>query len=140
MPTDTTTKQMALTRNVAFMERVTATMAYVAGSILSEDINTPHHQGRAQYAQRVVANPASTAGGAGPQIVMGINIVNTTTYNEDLKTSTCTATDVELQSQIQTLWNALGGLDTPIGELPPQTQMREPGMMREPPPPPLRPQ
>jgi len=39
--------------------------------------------------------------------------VATTTYDEATKTATCTIADLDLQSQIMTLWNSLAGLDTP---------------------------
>jgi hypothetical protein len=44
---------------------------------------------------------------------MGINISSTTTYDEATKTSVCTASDLEIQSQVMTDWNGLAGLDTP---------------------------
>ena len=59
-----------------------------------------------------MGNPRQAAELAGPQIVMGINIVSTTTYNEETKTATCTAADIDLQSQIVSLWNSLAGIDT----------------------------
>lgn len=116
MAVETSTKQMALTRDTGpggFMERVTAMLAMVANVVLGEPGTTPYHQGRAFYGQKVVQNPVQAAQQAGPQVVMGVNVVNTTTYDEETKTSTCTITDIDLQSQIQTLWNALAGIDTP---------------------------
>lgn len=116
MAVDQSTAQMALTRSTGpggFMERVTAVLAYVANSILRESAATAYHAGRALYAQRVLQNPEQAAVAGGPLIVMGVNIVNSTTYDEVTKESTCTATDLELQSQIQTDWNGLAGLDTP---------------------------
>jgi len=113
MPAPVTTKQMALTRNVVFMERVQATLAQVTTSVLSEPANTPYHMFRAQYAQRVVQNPANAASQGGPQIVMGVNVIATTTYDEVTKISECSIADIDLESQILTLWNALGGIDTP---------------------------
>lgn len=113
---DTSTQQMALTRDTApggFMERVQAMLAYVCSTILSEDGGTSYHPQRAMYAQRVVANPQQAAIQAGPQVVMGVNVIAATVYNEDLKTSTCTIADIDLQSQILTLWNSLAGIDTP---------------------------
>ena len=112
---DTTVKQMALTRDIGpggFMERVTATMAFVAGGILAESAATPFHQPRAYYAQRVIGNPRQGADQAGPQVVMGVNVINATTYDETEKTSVCTIADIDLESQIRSLWNALGGIDT----------------------------
>lgn len=109
-------QQMALTRDVGpggFMERVQAMLARVATTVLSESGAIGYHQQRAAYAQRVVQNPPFAAQQAGPQVVMGVNIINSTTYDEETKTSTCAATDPELESQITTLWNALGGIDTP---------------------------
>jgi hypothetical protein len=116
MAVDQSTAQMALTRDTGpggFMERVTAILAYTADAILSESGGTPYHQGRAYYAQRVMQNPQQAATQGGPLIVMGVNISSKTTYDETTKTSTCTATDLELQSQIMTDWNGLAGLDTP---------------------------
>jgi hypothetical protein len=116
MAVEQSTKQMALTRDTApggFMERVVAVLAYVANAILSESAGTAYHQGRAYYAQKVTANPQQAATAGGPLIVMGINVSSKTTYDEATQTSVCTATDIELQSQIQTDWNGLAGLDTP---------------------------
>jgi hypothetical protein len=116
MAVEVSVKQMALTRDTGpggFMERVQAMMARVAGVVLSEAGATPYHQPRAAYAQRVVTNPPMAAMQAGPQVVMGVNIVAATTYDEETKTSTCTAADIDLESQITTMWNALGGIDAP---------------------------
>ena len=116
MAVSVTTQQMALTRDTGpggFMERVQATLAQVASSVLSEEGATPYHAGRAQYALSVTRSPQTAAMQAGPQVVMGVNVIAATTYDETTKTSTCTITDIDLESQIRTLWNALGGLDTP---------------------------
>lgn len=116
MPVPISTQQMALTRDLSaggFMERFQVLLARVATTVLGEQGSTPYHAGRAQYAQTVNRNPMQAAAVGGPIIVMGINVINTTTYDEATKTSTCTATDPELESQITTLWNALAGLDTP---------------------------
>lgn len=115
MAVTTTVQQMALTRDLGpggFMERVTATLAFVAGGILSEPAATPHHQPRAYYAQKVIANPTQAMQQAGPQVVMGVNVIAATTYDEETKTSICTIADIDLESQIRTLWNSLGGIDT----------------------------
>jgi hypothetical protein len=116
MAVETSTKQMALTRDTGpggFMERVQAMLAFVTGTILNEPGSTPYHQPRAFYAQKVVQNPRQAAELGGPQIVMGVNIVASTTYDEETKTSVCTAADIDLQSQILSLWNSLAGIDTP---------------------------
>jgi hypothetical protein len=114
---ETSTQQMALTRDTGaggFMERVAAMLAFVTPTILGEAAATAHHPSRAYYAQRVVANPVQAATLAGPQLVMGVNVVATTTYDEETKTSTCTIADIDLQSQILTLWNSLAGIDTAV--------------------------
>ncbi len=116
MAVNQTTAQMALTRDTGpggFMERVTATLAYTANAVLSEAAATAYHSGRALYAQRVMQNPLQAATQGGPLIVMGINISSKTTYDEATQTAVCTASDLELQSQIMTDWNGLAGLDTP---------------------------
>jgi hypothetical protein len=112
---ETSVQQMALTRDTGpggFMERVQAMLAFVTSTILSEPAATPHHQPRAYYAQRVVGNPRQAAELAGPQVVMGVNVISTTAYDEATKTATCHIADIDLQSQIITLWNALAGIDT----------------------------
>jgi|SRR6186713_1230958 len=110
---ETSTQQMALLRNAEFMERVQAMLARTAGVVLSEPKDTPYHLFRAQYAQRVVVAPNQAATQAGPQVVMGVNVVAATVYDEVNKTSECTIADIDLESQIITLWNSLGGVDTP---------------------------
>ena len=113
---ETSVKQMALTRDSGpggFMERVQAMLAMVCHTVLAEPKDTPYHMFRAQYAQRVVQNPRQAAEQAGPQVVMGVNVIAATTYDEATKAATCTIADIDLESQILTLWNSLGGIDTP---------------------------
>lgn len=113
MAVEPTVAQMALTRNPEFMDRVTAMLAFVASGVLNESGQTPYHQGRAAYAQRVMHMPVQASTTAGPMVCMGINVKITTIYDEETKTSTCTATDPQLESQIVSLFNSLAGLDTP---------------------------
>ena len=110
---ETSTQQMALTKNVEFMERVTAMMARVAGVVLSEPGSTPYHPDRATYAQNVARNGSMTTMQAAPQVVMGVNVIAATIYDEETKTSTCPMADIDLESQITSLWNSLGGINTP---------------------------
>ena len=117
MAVEQSVAQMALTRDTGpggFMERIAALMANVAGAqILSEAASTAFHGQRAQYAKTVLANPPQAAQAAGPQIVMGPNVIPKTVYDETTKTSTCTATDADLQAQIQVYWNTYAAIDTP---------------------------
>ena len=116
MAVEVSVKQMALTRDTApggFMERFQIMLTRQAGEVLDTETEaTPLHSQRALYARRVVENPQGMATAGGPTIVMGINVVSTTTYDEATKTSTCTIADLDLQSQISTYWNRLGGIDT----------------------------
>jgi|SRR6187399_1544301 len=116
MAVDVSTQQMALTRSTepgGFMERVQAMLAFACSTVLSEPAATPNHPSRAAYASYVTKSPQQAATVAGPQVVMGVNVVNATTYDEANKTSTCTIADIDLQSQILTLWNSLAGIDQP---------------------------
>jgi hypothetical protein len=116
MAAETSTKQMALTRDIGpagFMERVTAMLSRVAAVVLAEPGTTPYHQHRAAYAQRVIMGPQLATTNAGAIVVMGVNVIAATIYDEPSKTSTCTIADIDLESQITTLWNALAGIDTP---------------------------
>ena len=114
MAVDISTQQMALCRDTGpggFMERIAAMLGVVATQILQEPGATPFHSQRAEYAQRVTQQPITAAQTAAPQIVMGVNIINTTVYVDLLRASYCTAADIDLQSQISTLWNTLAGID-----------------------------
>jgi hypothetical protein len=113
MAVEVSVAQMALTRNVEFMERSQGLIAKVAGTVLSESGGTPYHNNRAQYAQRVISSPYMATQGAAPQIVFHPNISSYTTYDEELKTSTTTAPDVNIENTIIEMWNALAGIDTP---------------------------
>jgi hypothetical protein len=96
------------------MERVTAMLTRQAGDVLEESAGTAYHNQRAIYAQRVIAStPPQSAVAAGPIIVMGVNVIAATTYDETTLTATCTIADIDLQSQIMTFWNRLAGIDTP---------------------------
>jgi hypothetical protein len=115
-PPETSTIQMALTRDIGpggFMERVQAMLARVAGVVLAEPGTTAYHPSRAFYAKLVIQSPQQAATQAGPQVVMGVNIIAATVWDPETQTSTCHAADIDLESQITTLWNALGGIDTP---------------------------
>jgi hypothetical protein len=115
MAVEVSTKQMALTRDAGpggYMERQLAMLAQTATNVLSEAASTAHHAARATYAQRVVTDPPTANVTAAPQIVMGVNIIQSTTYDDVTKTSTCTVSDLGLQAQIMALWDALAGIDT----------------------------
>ena len=118
MAVEVSTQQMALTRDTGFMERVTAMLAMTCNGVFNEPGSTPFHGSRAAYAHGVVQDPARAAMMGGPQIVMGVNVVATTTYDEETKTATCTIADLDLQSQIMTLWNSLAGIDMSGATLP----------------------
>jgi hypothetical protein len=116
MAVDQSVAQMALTRDWGpggFMERVVTLMALVGGSVLTEPSTTPYRQARVFYAQQVVKLPRQAAEQCGPVLVMGVNIRSATTYDEATKTATCTAADIEIQAQIQTMWNTFAAIDAP---------------------------
>lgn len=116
MAVETTTKQMALTRDTGpggFMERVIAQILNVAGDVLKEFAGEPYHAQRASYAQRVVNGPQIAATNGGPLIVMHTAIADATTYDETTKTSVCTAPDHFVETAIKECWNGLAGIDTP---------------------------
>ena len=113
MAVEVSVKQMALTRNQEFLERTQAMLAKVAVDVMSEPGTTPYHNLRALYGQRVLGMPQQAAQNGITIVVMGVNVIVTTVYDEASKTSTCTIADIDLQSQIMNLWNALAGIDTP---------------------------
>lgn len=113
MAVETSVKQMALARNIEFQERTQAMMAKVAVDVLGEAGSTPYHGQRANYAQRVIQSPQMSMNQAITVVCMGDSVTAGTVYDETTKTSTCSITDPNLQSQIERLWNAMAGIDTP---------------------------
>jgi len=114
MAAETTTKQMALTRNVGFMERVVAMLDRAATLVLVEPLVTPFHLERATYAKQVIQTPIQSATQAGPQIVMGVNVIAATVYDETFAVASCPILDIDLESQINTLFNGLAGIDQAV--------------------------
>jgi hypothetical protein len=112
MAVEQSVAQMALTRDWGpggFMERIQASMVKVAATVLDENPGA-HYGQRTAYAQRVMQLPRQQADQAGTAIVMGTTIIARTTYDEGTKSSTCTATDPEVEAQIASLWNVLAGI------------------------------
>jgi hypothetical protein len=91
------------------MERAQASMVKVAATVLDEAPGA-HYQQRTFYAQHVMQLPRQSTEQAGTAIVMGSTIIAKTTYDEQTKTSICTATDSEMDAQILSLWNVLAGI------------------------------
>jgi hypothetical protein len=109
---ETSIQQMALTRDTGpggFMERVQACLVKTAAGVLNENPGA-FYGPRTFYAQRVMQAPRQATDQAVTPIAMGTTIIATTTYDEGTKTSTCTATDAELETQILALWNVLAGI------------------------------
>jgi hypothetical protein len=112
MAVEQSVAQMALTRDTGpggFMERAQASMVKVAATVLDEAPGA-HYQQRTFYAQHVMQLPRQSTEQAGTAIVMGASIIAKTTYDEQTKSSICTATDSEMDAQILSLWNVLAGI------------------------------
>jgi hypothetical protein len=112
MAVEQSVAQMALTRDWGpggFMERAQAAMVKVAATVLDENPGQFYAQ-RTTYAQQVMQLSRQYTDQASTAIVMGNTIIAKTTYDEGTKSSTCTATDTEMQAQVSSLWNILAGI------------------------------
>ena len=112
MAVEQSVAQMGLTRDWSpggWMERVQASLVKTAAVVLDENPG-PHYGQRTRFAQQVMERPRQYAEQAATPIVMGATIIAKTTYDEGTKSSTCTATDSEVEAQIATLWNILAGI------------------------------
>lgn len=82
----------------------------IAGSVLSETGIGTTHAARVAYARLVLSNPSSVIPAASVWLSQSTNIANTVTMeDEGPRTS---VSDAALQSQINTDFNKLAGLDS----------------------------
>jgi len=66
---------------------------------------------RRQLAQAILTNPAGMAQSLAPAICNATNLAgSTTTWNFEAGAAETAATDAEIRSQIDTLWNILAGV------------------------------
>jgi hypothetical protein len=110
MANDADTQQDLANRS-HFWARVQNALTKVAWEVLQEDPATVHHVERAQYANRVLANPGGTAQQLAPSFVNRPNIFGfDTTYDFKLRSSVTAAGDPDIESQLHTDWNMLAGV------------------------------
>lgn len=102
--------QMALAHDAKFLNRVQYLLCRVALQVAAEDPGTANHAARREYAQAVLGDPARAATPAAVALVGAINLLaRATTISFDGVVTTA-ATDPEIESQINSLWNAFSGV------------------------------
>lgn len=111
MATPVSNIQILLSVLPPFLARVEYLLCLQAQVVLTEQGVGTTHEMRAAYAKNVIGAPYNFAAIAAPILVSGVNVRNATTYDEQTGVVACTVTDVDLQSQIATFWNALAGID-----------------------------
>ena len=103
--------QQSLAADPRFWLRLQNALTTVAWQVLQEDPATAHHTERAQYANRVNANPLGMAQSLAPSFVNRPNVINfDTSYNFQIGATVTTSTDADMQSQLMTDWNFLAGV------------------------------
>lgn len=111
------TLQMMLARDAAFLNRLNYIMLQNARNVKDEPADTPYHQKRTSYANRVVDSSQMIVAQAAATVVGGINLIGTVSLTDNgVETS---ATDAAIFSQVATFWNVLAGVDSADDPNPP---------------------
>ncbi len=102
--------QIALADDRNFLVRVRGAMLVIALQILAEDPETPNHLERVTLANAVLSGDTPTSKFS-PFLVMRPNVLNFETSYDFASAAIVTASgDADLQSQINSDWNALAAL------------------------------
>jgi hypothetical protein len=113
MPNNARTQQ-ALAAGQHFRSRVKAALAKVAYDILEEDVATPGHAQRSQFARQTLGNVEQAAFNLAPGLVMRPNVFSfATSFDFELGANgeVITASgDLDLESQITSDWDLYSGV------------------------------
>jgi hypothetical protein len=103
--------QQALADDRRFQQRLENALGKVAWEVLNEDPATVHHLERAQFANRVIANPAQMASQLASSFVGRPNLFGfDTTYDFTVGGVVTAAGDPDIESQLHTDWNFMAGI------------------------------
>lgn len=108
----TTDQLTALSQDGYFRQRVRNIALIVAAAVAAEVNTTPNHNGRSAYAFKLIGSPALADQLADFVCARTNLIVSTVTYDFAKRAVSTTATDVDIQGQIQNDWNMLSGIQT----------------------------
>lgn len=115
MPNDFYT-QYALANDQGFRRRVRGALGIIATTRLTTATTDPKYQARAVYARQVLANLDAAVNGIVGWLVMRPNLLNDgsgkiTSFTHDLgiPCAVTTATDQDIQSQLDSDWDFLAG-------------------------------
>jgi hypothetical protein len=103
--------QQALADDRRFWLRLENALGKVAWEVLGEVNTTPDHTARAQYANRVLANPSQIAQQLASSFVGRPNVFNfATSYDFTVGAVVTAAGDADIESQLHTDWSQLAGV------------------------------
>jgi hypothetical protein len=103
--------QQALADDRRFVLRLENALGKVAWEVLNEVSTTPNHTERAQYANRVLANPQQTAQQLASSFVGRPNVFGfATSYDFTVGAVVTAAGDPDIESQLHTDWSQLAGV------------------------------
>lgn len=100
--------QALLAESPIFRSRLQQKMLNTASLVLKEQ-GVTNHALRAAYAKYVIANTTGATVTAAPLIVQADNLRNTITYEDGGVTTS--VLDPDLESQVNSSWNLLAGID-----------------------------
>jgi hypothetical protein len=102
--------QMALAHDAGFLDRVQYSMCRIALQVCAEASTVTGHAARRAFAQSVLGNPAAAATACAVALVGAVNLTApVTTINPD-KTVSSGASDADIDSQVNSLWNSFAGV------------------------------
>lgn len=108
--------QQALAADSRFRLRLQNALMKVAWEVLEEDVATPDHVQRGQYARSVISTPAQAAAQLAPSFVNRPNVFAfDTSYSFDVGAVLTASGDADMESQLHTDWDEMAGVGITTG-------------------------
>ena len=105
-----TDQLIALSNDGQFARRIRVLVLEICAQVRGEDVNTPNHAGRVNFANGIIKSPGS-ADGLAQVLVTRTNLLQSTiSYNFANQAVVTDASDAAILSQIATDWEFLAGI------------------------------
>jgi len=112
--------QQALAADLKFQARLRSNIANVAWQVIGESEDVEYHDEREKFARTVINQLEFHARQFAPWLVERPNLVQfETSYNFEAAAVVTAAGDPDIQSQLMSDWNEIGGIPAPVPALPP---------------------
>lgn len=119
MPNNSHTQQ-ALAADSNFISRLRSNVSNVAWQVIGEAADVEFHDEREKFARTVIGQIDFYARQFAPWLVERPNLIQfETSYNFEAGAVVTAAGDPDIQSQLMSDWNEIGGIPAPVVQQPP---------------------